>query len=355
MNTDHLHFRLAHPDDKKDWDHYVLSHPDGLAYHLYAWKEAVESAYGFDCPYFLAEQNAQICGVLPTAHIHLPFRPGYLVSLPYCDVGGALADSPEIANQLLSYAISYADKNSIPKLEARSSYPTQLSNYQIPHKVRMLLSLPKSSEALMSSFKSKLRSQVKKPFRDGLSAKLGGLELLDQFYPVFCQNMRDLGSPVHSRDWIFNVLKYFGDRGLCGLVYMPDGSPAACGMILLHHQTVSIPWASSLKAFNRYNPNMLLYWSFLEYAADNGYKFFDFGRSTPDEGTYKFKAQWGAKPHPLYWVKFWLTKDKVQPVREKIASNSNGRSRDMAEKMIRNIPVPVATFLGSRVRKYISL
>ena len=25
------------------------------------------------------------------------------------------------------------------------------------------------------------------------------------------------------------------------------------------------------------------------------------GRSTPNEGTFKFKAQWGAEPVPLHW------------------------------------------------------
>jgi hypothetical protein len=28
---------------------------------------------------------------------------------------------------------------------------------------------------------------------------------------------------------------------------------------------------------------------------------FDFGRSTPNEGTYKFKEQWGALPEPVCW------------------------------------------------------
>ena len=31
------------------------------------------------------------------------------------------------------------------------------------------------------------------------------------------------------------------------------------------------------------------------------YAFFDFGRSSEGEGTYKFKKQWGAKPTPLVW------------------------------------------------------
>ena len=77
--------------------------------------------------------------------------------------------------------------------------------------------------------------------------------------------------------------------------------PAAGGVILCHSQTVSIPWASAHRHLNRWNPNMLLYWTFLEYAADQGYAFFDFGRSTPGEGTYRFKEQWGAKPAPLFW------------------------------------------------------
>ena len=32
---------------------------------------------------------------------------------------------------------------------------------------------------------------------------------------------------------------------------------------------------------------------------------FDFGRSTPHEGTYQFKQQWGAAPQQLYW-EYWL-------------------------------------------------
>lgn len=46
---------------------------------------------------------------------------------------------------------------------------------------------------------------------------------------------------------------------------------------------------------------MLLYWAMLEYACDQGYRQFDFGRSTPGEGTCRFKEQWGAKSHQLYW------------------------------------------------------
>ena len=220
----------------------------------------------------------------------------------------------------------------------------------------MLLKLPESSGALLTSFKSKLRSQVRKPAKDGLSSKLGGEDLLGSFYGVFTENMRDLGSPVHSKEWIRSVLRFFGPRARCGVVFMPDGSPAAAGIILCHDRVVSIPWASSLRRFNRSNPNMLLYWGFLEHAADNGYAFFDFGRSTPGEGTYRFKEQWGASPHPLHWVRIETRNGTVQPIcLQDSGQAAPSRSRQMAEKVFQSLPVPMATFVGSRIRKYISL
>jgi lipid II:glycine glycyltransferase (peptidoglycan interpeptide bridge formation enzyme) len=215
----------------------------------------------------------------------------------------------------------------------------------------MLLPLPESSRILMESLKSKVRSQVKKPTRDGLSASLGGSELLPDFYPIFCGNMRDLGSPVHSRSWFESVFCSFGPRARCGLVRMPDGMPAACGIILLHANTVSIPWASSLKRCNRFNPNMLLYWTFLEHAADSGYACFDFGRSTPGEGTHRFKAQWGAQEQPLHWVRILTRTGEVIP----LESSSQGRLRSLVEACFRRLPIPAATFLGSRLRRYIPL
>jgi hypothetical protein len=139
---------------------------------------------------------------------------------------------------------------------------------------------------------------------------------------------------------------------------MPDGEPAAGGVILCHSRTVSIPWASSLRRLNRWNPNMLLYWSFLEYASNEGYAYFDFGRSTPDEGTYKFKAQWGAKPEPLHWACYdscpasgAVASLKPQPQ----TAAPQGKGREAAERVIQKTPLMLSRFLGSRLRRYISL
>jgi hypothetical protein len=50
---------------------------------------------------------------------------------------------------------------------------------------------------------------------------------------------------------------------------------------------------------------MLLYWTCLAFACEQGFATFDFGRSTAGEKTYKFKEQWGAKPSPMNWH-YWM-------------------------------------------------
>ena len=94
---------------------------------------------------------------------------------------------------------------------------------------------------------------------------------------------------------------------------------------------------------------MLLYWTVLEYAADNGHAFFDFGRSTPGGGTYRFKEQWGAKPAPLFW-------HNISPDGSAVEENTIDKSKfDKAVQYWQKLPVPVTKLVGPRIRKYISL
>jgi lipid II:glycine glycyltransferase (peptidoglycan interpeptide bridge formation enzyme) len=190
---------------------------------------------------------------------------------------------------------------------------------------------------------------VKKPLRDGLIVRLGGEELIDDFYKVFAENMHELGSPVHSKGWIRAVIEYFDGSARVGVVYLPWGSPVAAGVILLHPRTVSVPWASSLRRFNHLNPNMLLYWSFLAFAADEGFSRFDFGRSTPGEGTYRFKKQWGAIPSPLFW------ENRSQSRTKKVSGFLGEAGRNSAKAIWARLPLPTTMTLGPILRRHISL
>ena len=159
--------------------------------------------------------------------------------------------------------------------------------------------------------------------------------------------MRDLGSPVHSKRFIKNVLEAFPEQsGIC-IVYR-EQQPLACSVILGFQGTIYNPWASSLRKFSKLSPNMLLYWTMLQYACENGYKYFDFGRSSIDESTYKFKEQWGAQPQPLYWYYIHLDKLPFKLDTEKSRFN-------LAIRIWQKLPVHLTSVLGPPIRRYIGL
>jgi hypothetical protein len=94
---------------------------------------------------------------------------------------------------------------------------------------------------------------------------------------------------------------------------------------------------------------MLLYWTMLEYACGEGFNFFDFGRSTPNKGTFKFKAQWGANPIPLHWY-------YVETNRSKFRSNDSGvELYGKAAAAWKKLPVQLTKIIGPPIRKYIGL
>lgn len=346
--------RLATLTDKELWNQYVYQHVDATPYHNFAWLESAKIAYQHNFIAWLAlDENNTVVGVLPTVFIKPPLKSGKLSALPFCDVGGALANNSSITEQLLTKAHRYCQQNNIPTFEHRQSIQHELNTEEAvssASKVRMLLNLPENSEILFSSFKSKLRSQIRKAEKNGLTSSVGqDQKHLGGFYQVFARNMRDLGSPVHSKQWFEAILSTYQENIIIANVYKDDVVVGA-GIVLCNGNKCSIPWASTNADYNRLAPNMLLYWSLLAHVADNKFTSFDFGRSTPGEGTYKFKQQWGSEPLALDWQTFSQGQQLIEN-----NNKSTSKLRSYVENIWKKLPVATTVAIGPKVRKYISL
>jgi hypothetical protein len=113
----------------------------------------------------------------------------------------------------------------------------------------MILPLPESEAQLWNSFPSKLRSQVRRAQRETVQVKCGSAECLNDFYTVFAQNMRDLGTPVYGRTLFENILQTF--PGSCHIINVYHaGRPVAAAFLLGYKESLEIPWASTIKDVN---------------------------------------------------------------------------------------------------------
>jgi serine/alanine adding enzyme len=341
-----MNVRIMKGDDTAAWNSYVMSSPHSNSYHQIGWKNIIEKSFGHKTYYLIAESNSNnINGTLPLVHIKSKVFGNYMVSLPYFNYGGICTDNKEAYSCLLSEAIRIAKEDKTEHIELRHTEENAADLPVKKEKVSMRLSLPKESNELWKSLPSKLRSQIRRPEKEEMVVKIGREEELDSFYEVFSVNMRDLGTPVYSKDFFRNILKEFSSSTWICSVYTKDGKPTASGFLVGFKDIIEIPWASSQKKYNPYSPNMLLYWNIMKFACENGYSVFDFGRSTPGEGTYRFKEQWGAQPVQLYWH-YWLRNGGRLP-----ELNPKNPKYQMAIKIWKKLPVPITNIIGPKIVK----
>jgi FemAB-related protein (PEP-CTERM system-associated) len=336
------HIVIETASDSSEWDRFVSAHPDATGYHVWRWRHVFENAFGHRTEYLTARAGGEICGVLPLVQFDSRLFGRFIVSLPFVNYGGVLATSAAAARRLTEHASGLARAQGSRHVELRHR-ARMFSDFAVKtHKVAMLLSLQRDEAAAWTALDRKVRNQIKKAEKSDLVAEVGGPELLPEFYDVFAENMRDLGTPVYSRRFFEEVLKQFPDT--TRVVVVRHGRMAVAGAVTYaYRDTIEVPWASSLRQYRASCPNNLLYWTIIRHAMAQGFATLDFGRSTPNEGTFHFKRQWGAEPAPLFW-EYALTGRSDLPDQ----SPANPKFQT-AIALWKRLPVRLATFVGPHI------
>jgi serine/alanine adding enzyme len=328
--------------DGAAWDAYVSRHREASAYHAFGWRDVISNAFGHETRYLAALSSEGILGVLPLVLFRSRIFGRFVVSMPFLNYGGVLADSPEAEEALVAAAVNETRRAGARYLELRHTRQLFPRLQAKRHKVAMEVTLQPSEEAQWQAIDRKVRNQVRKGQKSGLHTVQGGAELLDPFYSVFARNMRDLGTPVYGIGWFREILRAFPEASRL-FVVSAGGQPVAGSFVLWHRSTIEVPWASALREFNPQCANVLMYWEMLRFAVERGFRRFDLGRSTPGEGTFQFKRQWGAEPRELVW-EYWTADGRSVPN----LSPTNPRF-SRAIDVWRRLPVPLTKLIGPRV------
>jgi lipid II:glycine glycyltransferase (peptidoglycan interpeptide bridge formation enzyme) len=191
-----------------------------------------------------------------------------------------------------------------------------------------------------------VRNQIRKAERAGLTVEYGAAEGLAAFYETFSARMHDLGSPVHALSFLSQVVETFGPCARVALV-KKDGATIGGLVALRFNDRIVVPWASSLKEYFAFCPNMLLYWETIKTACAAGCTRFEFGRSTRHSGTYEFKRQWGAEEEPLYWYRIPVAAERARSTAPALAGS------EWLVRMWQHLPLTVTRHIGPHLRRYL--
>jgi FemAB-related protein (PEP-CTERM system-associated) len=313
--------------------------------HAPEWFAVIRQAYGHEPLYLAGEDESGRPGVLPAFVVRRPFAGTVVTSMPFLDSGGPCAWSPALAAVLVERLVGEARRLGARAVELRCAERLPVAQEPADHKVNLTLALSSDPDRLWRGLDTAVRTKVRKVSRAGLEVEFGGPEHLPAFYGVFASRMRDLGSPVHAYGFFHALLASFGPRARIALVRKGD-TPVGGLLALAFRDRLVVPWSACLKEHFASRPNMLLYWETLRTACTEGFRLFDFGRSTRGSGTYHFKLQWGAQEEPLFWYRIPLAGGRG-------ASDRAGRGAELAVRAWQRLPLAVTTSLGPRIRRYL--
>jgi serine/alanine adding enzyme len=206
----------------------------------------------------------------------------------------------------------------------------------------MDVELPATIGELRTKLTSRMRNKIKHAEKHGFVVEWGGIDRVPALYPVFADNMRNLGTPVYPRSWFENLCGSAPDT--TEIVTLRDGGTIVAGAFLSRFRdTLEAPWICSLPQGRSDYSSVLLYWTFLKRGIELGCRTVDLGRCTPGGGTYMFKRLWGCTERRLDWH-YWSRSGRSVPKQRMDTAPFR-----LAIGIWKRLPLNVANTIGPRI------
>ena len=326
--------------DEKLWDEFVFSSANSTFYHQIRWKYVIENVYKHRSYYMIAKEDGEIRGILP-----LFFIRNKAVSIPFAPYGGVCADDETVKKKLIEEAISVVRERGMRYLELRNQEEESNSDFRTDYTyVTFIIPLHSDLDILWRKTAKGARRAVKKALRENVKISMGH-EYLDDFYTIYAERNKELGTPVHSYLFFKHILSVFQDQANIQ-VAEKEGKIIGAKFLLFFKDRIISGWAASDRRYRAISPNSLLTWEILRYGCEKGYAFFDFGRSEKDSGTFRFKRAWGGAIIKQLYYQFYMHKTRNLPVLSR-----KSLKRRIFSNFWRKLPLPMTKVIGPHIRK----
>jgi FemAB-related protein (PEP-CTERM system-associated) len=323
--------------DEKRWDAFVETAPRATFFHRAAWRGILEQGLGHRSHYLYAERHGAVTGVLPLAEIRSRLFGHALISTPFCVYGGVVAADADSEARLIQAATALADKLQVDYLELRNreSGPTAWPVKDLY--VTFRKAIHADDESNLKAIPGKQRNMIRYGTKTGLTACHGGK--IADFYRVYAESVRNLGTPVLPCSYYARLKEVFGDDFEVTVI-RHLGQPVAAAMSFYFRDEVHPYYAGGVWQARKLKANDFLFWSVMQRAVERGARLFDFGRSKQNTGSYDFKKHWGFEPKPLPYA-YYLVRAKTVP---NISPTNSKYSMFIAAW--KRLPLPVSRVLG---------
>jgi FemAB-related protein (PEP-CTERM system-associated) len=194
--------------------------------------------------------------------------------------------------------------------ELRNAWQEQRAGFvSVQRYVSFVQRIGADEEEMLAAIPRKTRYMVRKALKHPFSMQ----QTADPstFIDLYTRNLRRLGTPSFPARHFRNLLINFGKEADVREVRL-EGKVVSVIFTFYFRDQVLPYYGASDPAYNEYAPNNYMYFELMRWAGQNGYTWFDFGRSKKESGSFEFKAHWGMEERDLPY-EILLVKRKALP------------------------------------------
>ena len=342
--------------DRDEWNSFVERN-DGPPYAHWGWGEAVRS-YGHDhWNLVVREQDTgKLVAALPLTHVESRLFGSQLLSPAFAERGsivpGREEPSTEAVRLLCEQAKRLADSRDADVVSLRGSTVGTPDDFAVENQyVTFQAAVDREVDAVWADVKDSRQRQIEQAADNGtLQFRVGdSLEDLRAYYRLYLETMRGHGSPPHSFAFFRTLWDHLHPEGALRLGMVTHDGSLINGMIDLTLGTTVYQWGVVSDYDHReLNGGSLLLWKSLEWAAENGYDTYEFGRTREGTGVYMFKKSFGGS-------KVWYDDHHYFPGEEMTLPDPDEGAYELATDVWQRLPLSVTRIVGPHIRKRIGL
>lgn len=327
---------IIDPVKDKRWDEFVEDHPNGWICHLSGWKQVLEKSFKHMKGYYLVLlNNNTIKAALPLFEVKSWLTGNRLVSIPFATLSDPLISTSEDMCRLLDSARSLSGKLGTNYIEIRTlkSYSLiQDTHFGVKslYKHHYIL-LKEPPDELKKAFdRTCVRQRISRSMKSNLNLKVADNESdLKSFYRLYLMTRKRLSLPLQPYFFIKMLWETFSASKRMEILLAKHKDRAVAGVVLFkYNHRVSIEFSAHDELYRNISPVHFLFWEAIKSAYYEGFKIFDFGRTShSNKGLMDFKKRWGTTVVDLNHYYY----------PRETAREMNGKERTLSYRIVKNI------------------
>jgi len=333
--------------EKIDVKDYLRRTVESHIFHSIEWMKTVKETLGLSYKIAMLKDNEKVIASIP----FLTYRnfikgPSALPLHPSGYYDTIVSDNDRFKNVILNkffeYCLNHKLYTQVPEINAISGYKN-FFGYSI-YRMKIERTSPAEEQIINRANIKRSKEMTKNSDKCDLLCYTGGLELLDKFYFLYLQNMKELGTPPFPKSYFRKIIENFPQKAKIILVEKQRQICSSSLIINVSKKELYTYVICTPRLYKSGRSSHLIYIQAAKEAQNLGCSLINYGRSIDGSGPAFFKSRYGLEIIPLLIY---------SPYKNWVVTNPKKTILRHAVTIWKKLPIPLTRVGGVLFAKHV--